>query len=788
MSSDTSKTKMSTYIFLFIIPFFLIWGVANELFFDGGGTMTIAYTVCLILTILLFICSFLFVAFGGDISEFITNRNTSGHLLSNIILIPLGILKDLGQVAVDWVKGHTLSAIMLAFTTCIMVGLTVLYDDKTSKKQFHVTGSFDHYKWIKVPPSNIEEASEGGVVNNHPGEPGATYWSRNFTQPYEELTITQDTIVDILIVGGGGSGGGNWSGGGGGGEVKILSGKLLTPGTYAVTVGDGGVVGGSNGLDSSIILHDEQGEAKTNGYSETTRGGSNAIGENGGVSGNSKSGGLGTVNAGSGGGGGSFGIGEHGGNKSWNVWVGGNGGLGISNEYEIGSLKQYGGGGGGGNNGSFISGLGSYGGGNGSRSNKSEANPPKPSMAGQVNTGGGGGGGTWTGNGAAGGSGIVVIRFSGNISQITGGSAQTYYEIEHAFDKMCDVVDSSDSSFENSSFLPFNNTPILDDVHEPDTCLDDDAPAESDTGASQNISNNLKTRNEQAVKSGFWGVYVDGKGQIEASGEAQMVEAEGMWSLRRVGTKLQIRKDDNPSDWNSDLYIKVKTFKPDNTNGYKWVEVPINVDTYPIKIPNVFSEKSEKNVVVGNDTCDSSPASWNGPFWSEVYREFLPDSECHVVNLGDGEGFDDNDKGTITSGVFKLDQVGRDMHVTRTVYGENVENDFVMWVKVKTKSLQIMNIIGKSLKEKEVSLSGYGKTAKAIPFKFGARTYEVKIDCENVYKKWLGEATKSKAGKIPLTVNENPKRECKRTEARDKIQRWGIVFLAYALFMLSTSG
>jgi len=655
---------MSSYVFLFLVPFFLLWGVANDLFFDGGEAMTIVYTICLMFTILLFICSVLFIAMGGNIGRYIKIRNTSGHLLSNMILIPFGIIKDLGQVAMDWVKGHTMSAIVLAFTTCIMVGLGVLYDDKSTKKQFHVTGSFEHYKWIKVPPSNKTGVSRGGVI--HPGN--QDNWSRVFKID-GDLTIEEETVVDILIVGGGGAGGvglGGWSGGGGSGEVKILTNQKLSPGIYSIVVGNGGVVNGIGGTDSSIIY---------DSFSETAKGGSNGVGENGGESGNSSNGGgIGTEKMGSGGGGGSSTAGDPGGKQTGDVWRGGDGGLGNSNDFETGIPKQYGGGGGGGNNGSFISGVGSYGGGSGSRSNEGAGNPPTNSVAGKVNTGGGGGGGTWRGGGAVGGSGIVVIRFSGNISQVNDdGGGQTYYEIESAFDNTYDVVDSSEVSTVQD-FLTFNNMPVDENNPSPEICGDDTLVPNGAGGIDniQDASLSLKNQNQETLNSGFLGVYVDGKDEIEAIGEAQKIEASGLWSLRRVGTTLQIRKDEPDSDWNTNLYVKVKTFEP-------------------------YS--------VGDD-----------------------------------------------------------------------------------KPLQVMNIIGNSIKQKEVTLSGYGKKATVTPYKNGTRLYEVKIACEHVYKKWLAEANKSKAGKISLAVNENPKRECARAAARDKLQRWGIVFLVYAVFMMSTSG
>jgi len=892
-SLQSTKIKMSTYILIFLIPFFLIWGVANDLFFDGGEAMTIVYTIFLIFAILLFICSALFVAMGGEIAKYIEIHNKSGYLLSNIILIPIGILKDLGKVAVTWVKGHTMSAIVLAFTISIMVGLSVLYDDKSIKKQFHVTGSFDHYKWIKVPPS-----------------------SSNVFTTDDVLILEKETVVDILIVGGGGAGGGAWSGGGGGGEVKILKNHTLKAGTYDITVGVGGLDLGVGSTSSSIIDNSSDfsviAGGGVHGRSATTN---NLIA--GGKSGNGKSGGKGNPGRGSGGGGGSSAVGG-----DSDGWAGGPGGSGTSNTFETGTPKQYGGGGGGGTNSSNkSSGKGIDGGGDGSNSSNDNILSSTP---GKANTGGGGGGGTWRGVGSPGGSGIVVVKFSGNgiIYPVSNGEGQRYYELDYAFDNTCDVTDSNEGSFGGNSVFSYNNMPVIDgeikvstetcgeddvaiidnfkykwvevpvnkggrksraatitvanvfsvenrlnkrtvtstcgsdrtppkwdgvfwtevyekeDKEKPD-CLvnlgsgsgfegsDDKGTTVNGTftleqvgldlhvtrrvdgketgndmvmwvklliddktshGSTQLASSTLENQNERTVNSGFLGVYVYEEGSVEASGEAQMTEAVGLWSLKRMGTKLQIRKDNEPG-WDRHLFIKVKVKKPDTIKSYKWVEVPKNDGaSYPIKIANVFADEAAISVTVGDETCASSDASWKGPFWSEVYREVLDNSECHVANLGDGLGFDENDEGTLVSGVFSLEQSGRDLYVTRKINGKENENDFVMWVKIKDKPLQVMNIIGKSIKQKEVTLSGYGKKAIVTPFRNGGRFYEVKIACEHVYKKWLDEANKSKAGKISLAVNENPKRECTRTAARDKLQRWGIVFLVYAIFMLSTSG
>ena len=86
--------------------------------------------------------------------------------------------------------------------------------------------------------------------------------------------------------------------------------------------------------------------------------------------------------------------------------VAGAGGAGTANAYRTGSNVTYAGGGGGGSGSSGTLGQGGAGGG-GTGGKQSNASP----TAGTANTGGGGGG-ALDGNGAAGGSGIVVIRYA----------------------------------------------------------------------------------------------------------------------------------------------------------------------------------------------------------------------------------------------------------------------------------------------------------------------------------------------------------------------------------------
>lgn len=73
------------------------------------------------------------------------------------------------------------------------------------------------------------------------------------------ISLKNDIICDILIVGGGGAGGNNYGGGGGAGGVVYIENKILKKGDYIINIGAGGIadngattVAGNNGEDSYI--------------------------------------------------------------------------------------------------------------------------------------------------------------------------------------------------------------------------------------------------------------------------------------------------------------------------------------------------------------------------------------------------------------------------------------------------------------------------------------------------------------------------------------------------------
>ena len=257
--------------------------------------------------------------------------------------------------------------------------------------------------------------------------------------------------VDYLVVAGGGGGGADRAGGGGAGGFRMASSFPISAQTYPITVGGGGVGGtypcstpgtaGSNSVFSTITSAGggagaRSGEAGGNGGSGGGGGGappsgtgsaggsgntppvSPPQGNNGGTGASPNPGGTPTDTRGSGGGGGASAVG---GNAVTGAYpgsgAGGNGGNGSPVTSTFGCAPQpfyaacgvYAGGGGGGTRlGTDTGGAGGTGGGG------DGGDPNSPTAgAGTANSGGGGGGaeGGPTYDGAAGGKGVVLIRY-----------------------------------------------------------------------------------------------------------------------------------------------------------------------------------------------------------------------------------------------------------------------------------------------------------------------------------------------------------------------------------------
>ena len=244
----------------------------------------------------------------------------------------------------------------------------------------------------------------------------------------------QNVTADYLVVaGGGGGGGGNEPGGGGGGaggyRTNVGGSALsLTSGTnYTVTVGAGGAGGikvlGNNGSDSVFSTITSTGGGRGAGSIGTDtvtsgNGGSGGGGARPGSPGTNMAGGLGNtpstspsqgndggngrhiggVSSNGGGGGGSSAAGQN----ASDVSRGGNGGNGSANSISGSSVTYAGGGGGGSDTGNNGTG-GTGGGGAGANTG----------VSGTTNLGGGGGGSAnYNSNVGAGGSGIVIVRYS----------------------------------------------------------------------------------------------------------------------------------------------------------------------------------------------------------------------------------------------------------------------------------------------------------------------------------------------------------------------------------------
>lgn len=249
--------------------------------------------------------------------------------------------------------------------------------------------------------------------------------------------------VDYLAIAGGGGGGGssldtNGGGGGGAGAMRTGTGSLSV-GSYAVTVGNGGIgsegLKGTSGEDTVIAgvvtsvggggggLGDTSNQNGINGGS-----GGGGGGERGGVVGTGGTGTTGGNNGGAGfqdasdgaggGGGGAGGVGSVG-TSGGAAGTGGAGGLYLTSTIS-GVLKYYagGGGGGGGTNGGAANGGPNAEGGGGAGGGNTDG------TAATANTGGGGGGSGSTGGlkeGGNGGSGIVIFSYPTNTLFATGG-------------------------------------------------------------------------------------------------------------------------------------------------------------------------------------------------------------------------------------------------------------------------------------------------------------------------------------------------------------------------------
>ena len=240
------------------------------------------------------------------------------------------------------------------------------------------------------------------------------------------LTLTKDCIADVFCVGGGGGGNGSNStsinyhyhsgGGGGGGYTKTQRVSFTKQTQYQAIIGAGGsgasknAFGGEGGTTSINEVSAEGGKS-SNKYSGQLSGG--GYGGSGGGSGYpskeyAHGGGDGGSNGSNGSGYNVVGVGQGTttrafGDSDGELFAGGGGaGDAMGPKSSINSKSGIGG---------------SGGGGNGADSGQRNARTPVLAASGVENTGGGGGGGSYGygssyDNGAAGGSGVILIRFT----------------------------------------------------------------------------------------------------------------------------------------------------------------------------------------------------------------------------------------------------------------------------------------------------------------------------------------------------------------------------------------
>jgi hypothetical protein len=264
----------------------------------------------------------------------------------------------------------------------------------------------------------------GGIITED-----SQYWYHTFGAS-GAFVPKQSLSCDVLVVAGGGGGGSNnrFCGGGGAGGLLLHSAQSLTAISYNVTVGAGGPVT-TTGVNSQFasLTASAGGGAGSNGAGGNggsgAGGGLTFVGGSASPSGQGNAGGSGVTTATRTAGGGG-GAGAVGGNAS-NTY-GGNGGVGV-NTYSswtiptgTGANSGYFAGGGGGsaynyNDGVIDAGIGGLGGGGKGGRYADTTGLTFSAIAGTPNTGGGGGGAAWPGagsDGAAGGSGIVIVRYS----------------------------------------------------------------------------------------------------------------------------------------------------------------------------------------------------------------------------------------------------------------------------------------------------------------------------------------------------------------------------------------
>lgn len=294
--------------------------------------------------------------------------------------------------------------------------------------------------WLYTVESNVSDfgplfTATGGTITTS-GDFKIHTFTSSGTFTVTSTSPTSNT-VDYLVIAGGAGGGGGIAGGGGAGGYResfpnpATGGFPVSAQAYPITVGGGGTAGpdgtpnggpGSNSVFSTITSAGGGGGGGVGQTGLNGGSGGGGSGNNGsaGGSGNTPSvsppqgnnGGAGETNGSpsgdfSGGGGGAGAVGTDGNEPGR---TGGPGGNGSASSITGSSVTRGGGGGGASRGGPGPSGAGGSGGGG----QAGGGDTAQTAAAGTANTGGGGGGGGWpqpTYPSAAGGSGVVIIRY-----------------------------------------------------------------------------------------------------------------------------------------------------------------------------------------------------------------------------------------------------------------------------------------------------------------------------------------------------------------------------------------
>jgi hypothetical protein len=374
-------------------------------------------------------------SFAPAIDYFNGNGSTVAFTLSRPVASVAQVQVVVNNVAQNPSSAYTVSGNTITFTSAPSSGTSNIYVYYTSPITQVVQPSVGTISGLQLDIANLNgtgalQLPTGTTAQRPTGATGLIRQNSTTGNPewYDSisaqwLNFSQNTgyNVNYLVVAGGG--GGSEAGGGAGGLLESIT--LLTIGTsYSVTVGAGGA--GSSAVTTTSGTSGSSSSLGTIAISIGGGGGGHAssVGSNGGSGGGggygaSYVGGSGTAGQGfaggagsnaasraqAGGGGGASAIGG-----TATGTAAGNGGAGITSTISGSSVAYGGGGGGSGDARGTANGSGGVGGGGAGGSSTN-------GFAGTANTGGGGGGGGFNGgawlNGAAGGSGIVILSYLG---------------------------------------------------------------------------------------------------------------------------------------------------------------------------------------------------------------------------------------------------------------------------------------------------------------------------------------------------------------------------------------